>query len=93
MCPSRFPINTAYCEGWGLYAESLGVDMNLYTDPYDRFGWLSASIFRACRLVVDTGMHALGWTREQAVEYMLKHSASSKANTESEVREGDLSSN
>ena len=53
--------------------------------PWSRFGNLSASIFRACRLVVDTGMHALGWTRQEAIDYMLQHSASSKENTVSEV--------
>ncbi len=59
--------------------------MDLYSDPYDRFGHLSASVFRACRLVVDTGMHALGWTWQRAVDYMMEHSAHSRENTESEV--------
>lgn len=85
MAPSRFPINTAYGEGWGLYSEKLGFDLGLYEDPYDRFGHYSAEIFRACRLVVDTGIHALGWTRERAVDFMMSHSAASKANTEAEV--------
>jgi uncharacterized protein (DUF885 family) len=83
--PTRFPINTAYTEGWGLYSESLGFDMGLYTDPLDRYGHLSEEIFRACRLVVDTGMHALGWSREEAVNYMLTHTAASPENIRGEV--------
>ena len=83
--PTRFPINTAYTEGWGLYSESLGFDMGLYSNPLDRYGHLSEEIFRACRLVVDTGMHALGWTREQAVEFMLTHTAASQENIRGEV--------
>ncbi|MBM4193671.1 MAG: DUF885 domain-containing protein [Gemmatimonadetes bacterium] len=64
---------TVFVEGWGLYAERLGVDVGLYNDPYDRFGMWSYQIWRACRLVVDTGMHALGWTRERAIAYMAEH--------------------
>ena len=64
----------AYGEGWGLYAERLSDEMGLYTTPLDRMGMLSADSMRACRLVVDTGMHALGWSRRQAIDYMLANS-------------------
>jgi uncharacterized protein (DUF885 family) len=64
----------AFGEGWGLYAERLSDEMGLYTTPLDRMGMLSADSMRACRLVVDTGMHALGWSRRQAIDYMLHNS-------------------
>ncbi|XP_063599447.1 uncharacterized protein LOC134775775 [Penaeus indicus] len=85
QAPSRFPMNTGFLEGWGLYSESLGFDMGLYGDPYDRYGHYSFEIFRACRLVVDTGMHALGWTRQEAVDFLTQHSALSLKNIENEV--------
>ena len=64
---------TVFTEGWGLYAERLGLDVGLYDDPYDRFGMWSYQIWRACRLVVDTGIHALGWSREDAIKFMAEN--------------------
>ncbi|MGI8522124.1 MAG: DUF885 domain-containing protein [Nocardioides sp.] len=66
--------NSAYAEGWGLYTERLADEMGLYTEAIDRMGMYSADSLRACRLVVDTGIHALGWSRQQAVDYMLENS-------------------
>jgi uncharacterized protein (DUF885 family) len=66
--------NAAYAEGWGLYTERLADEMGLYSSDLDRFGMLSADSLRACRLVVDTGIHALGWSRQQAVDYMVANS-------------------
>ena len=64
----------AYAEGWGLYSERLADEMGLYSSPTDRMGMLSADSLRACRLVVDTGIHALGWSRQQAIDYMVANS-------------------
>lgn len=81
----RFEGPTAYVEGWGLYAETLGYDLRLYSDPYQRIGALSMQIWRANRLVVDTGMHALGWTREQAIEWMQSNSPMTDTDLTAEV--------
>ena len=70
----RYYTNSAFGEGWALYAESLGDRLGLYKDPYSRFGRLASERFRAARLVVDTGIHDLGWTRQQAVDYFNIHS-------------------
>nr|XP_045589455.1 uncharacterized protein LOC123751404 [Procambarus clarkii] len=85
QAPSRFPLYTGFIEGWGLYAETLGFNLDLYGDPYDRYGHYSDEIFRACRLVVDTGMHTFGWTRQEAVDYMLLHTALAQADIENEI--------
>jgi uncharacterized protein (DUF885 family) len=69
----RFGDYTVFVEGWGLYAESLGDDMGLYSDPYSKFGQLSYEMWRAVRLVVDTGMHVKHWTRDQAIRYFMEN--------------------
>ena len=76
---------TAYVEGWGLYAERLGKDVGLYQDPYNDFGRLEADIFRAIRLVVDTGVHSQHWTREQMVDYFHAHSGLDEATVQAET--------
>jgi uncharacterized protein (DUF885 family) len=76
---------TAFVEGWALYVERLADEMGLYNGDLDRLGTISFDFWRACRLVVDTGMHAMGWSRDQAVTYMVEHSALTRKNIENEV--------
>jgi uncharacterized protein (DUF885 family) len=71
----RYSYISAFGEGWGLYSEWLGLEAGFYTDPYSNFGRLSYEIWRACRLVVDTGIHAMSWTRQRAIDYMATHTA------------------
>ncbi len=75
----------AFGEGWGLYSEKLGVEMGVYQTPYDHFGRLSYEMWRACRLVIDTGIHAKGWTRDQAMDYLASNTALSMKNVQTEV--------
>jgi uncharacterized protein (DUF885 family) len=81
----RFGGNTAYAEGWGLYAETLWPELGMETDPYQRMGGLNDEMLRAMRLVVDTGIHAKGWTRDQAIAYMLANSPMSRTDATAEV--------
>ncbi len=76
---------TAYVEGWGLYAERLANEMGLYSSDLDRMGMLSYDAWRACRLVVDTGMHSMGWSRQQAIDYMTENTVLAENNIENEV--------
>lgn len=81
----RYGGNTAYAEGWGLYAETLWKELGMETDPYERFGGLDDEMLRAMRLVVDSGIHAKGWTREQAIKYMLDNSSMGETDATAEV--------
>jgi len=81
----KHALVTVYAEGWGLYTERLADEMGLYSGPLERIGMLSADSVRAGRLVVDTGIHAKGWTRQQAIDYFLANSPMSQTSVEDEV--------
>jgi uncharacterized protein (DUF885 family) len=81
----RYGYLSAYGEGWGVYCESLGYEMNLYADPYDRFGQLTYDMWRAVRLVVDTGMHAKHWSRQQAIDYFMQNAAKTEQDVVNEI--------
>jgi uncharacterized protein (DUF885 family) len=81
----RFSGFTAYIEGWALYSERLGYDLGLYKDPYSRFGQLTYDQWRAVRLVVDTGMHQMGWTRQQAIDYFMANAAKTETDVVNEI--------
>ncbi|WP_370032573.1 DUF885 domain-containing protein [Qipengyuania mesophila] len=81
----RFGGNTAYVEGWALYSETLGYEMGFFEDPWNRYGTLQDEQLRAMRLVVDTGLHAKGWTREQAIDFMLENSGMTRTEVVAEV--------
>jgi prolyl oligopeptidase len=81
----RYSGFTAFVEGWGLYSESLGYDLGLYEDPYSRFGQLTYEMWRAVRLVVDTGIHYRGWTRQQAIDFFKDNAARTEHDIVNEI--------
>ena len=84
--PGRFPLYSAYVEGWALYCEGLGHELpGIYTTPYDKFGQLAYEMFRACRLVVDTGLHRFNWSVEKAVKYVVENAMMEEAAVAPEI--------
>ena len=81
-CP---PSYTSHVEGWGLYAEYLGFEMGMFEDPYQKIGFYSWNLLRAGRLVVDTGIHAFGWSRDRAIQYLLDNTGLSKTSIERQI--------
>jgi uncharacterized protein (DUF885 family) len=81
----RHSYLTAYSEGWALYSESLGEDLGLYQDPYSKFGALTYDMWRAIRLVVDTGIHAMGWDRQRAIDFFKANAAKSELDIANEI--------
>ena len=81
----RYSGFTAFTEGWGLYSEALGYELGLYRDPYSRFGQLTYEMWRAVRLVVDTGIHVKGWTRQQAIDFFADNAAKTEHDIVNEI--------
>ena len=81
----RYDYISAYGEGWGLYSEKLGLEMDIYETPYEHFGRLTYEMWRACRLVIDTGIHAMGWTRQQALDFLASNTALSIREVTTEI--------
>lgn len=81
----RFGGTTSFVEGWALYAETLGYEMGFFDDPWNRYGTLQDEQLRAMRLVVDTGLHSKGWSRDQAIDFMLENSGMTRTEVVAEV--------
>ena len=81
----RYGYYNAFGEGWGLYAESLGGELGVYGDPYTRFGQLTYDMWRAVRLVVDTGMHVMRWPRQKAIDYFMENAAKEKLDVVNDI--------
>ena len=85
MSPGVPPFYTVHVEGWGLYAEYLGLEMGMFKDPYQKVGFYSWNLLRAARLVVDTGIHAFGWGRQRAIDYLLDNTGLSQGSIEGQI--------